>query len=500
MPSAKYEKPAIFILCAIAALRIFVFSAAFPFFSNMDEQMHLDTVIKYARGHLPDVEDAPFDESSLDFISHYAALDYINKPEEFPGGVMPLPASLCSEDVASSRIVGARKMWQMILNHEALSPPLYYVIAGIWYNIGKLIAVKGLSLLYWVRFFNIIIVVLLVWLSYAIARFFYPEDISLRMGLPLLVAFFPQDVFYCINSDTLSPLLFGAAFYLLIKLYLSDFYNYRLCLLSGIFVAATFLTKLSNIAIVWMAILIAVLKIIKINTREKASGQSLRILFMLIVAGLPMIIWLGRNYFLLGDPLGVAVKINLLGWTRQPFGEIWRHPIFTPKGIAIFWNDLMPTFWRGEIVWHLRPIVSKKLDIFFSMSSLVFISAAAIASLFKKSAFSGGKRFIINMSFSVFLFSVIFLAGLSTFYDFGTCFAPSRHYPYFTSGRLMLGILIPFLILYVEGLSVVLGCIKQFLKPITAIMIIVASITCVEILLTWRIFGVAYNWFHMRGY
>ena len=41
------------ILCVLAALRVFVFSAAFPFFTNVDEQSHVDLVSKYARGHVP---------------------------------------------------------------------------------------------------------------------------------------------------------------------------------------------------------------------------------------------------------------------------------------------------------------------------------------------------------------------------------------------------------------------------------------------------------------
>jgi len=38
-------------------------------------------------------------------------------------------------------------------------------------------------------------------------------------------------------------------------------------------------------------------------------------------------------------------------------------------------------------------------------------------------------------------------------YDFHDCFYPSREHPYFTSGRLLLGALIPFLLLFVFGLD-----------------------------------------------
>jgi len=39
-------------LCVIAAARVFIFSAAFPFFNNVDEQDHADMVVKYAHGYL----------------------------------------------------------------------------------------------------------------------------------------------------------------------------------------------------------------------------------------------------------------------------------------------------------------------------------------------------------------------------------------------------------------------------------------------------------------
>jgi len=48
-----YERKLILLLCAIAAVRVFTLSAAFPFFNNVDEQAHVDLVMKYARGHVP---------------------------------------------------------------------------------------------------------------------------------------------------------------------------------------------------------------------------------------------------------------------------------------------------------------------------------------------------------------------------------------------------------------------------------------------------------------
>ena len=51
--AARHERKLILLLCAIAALRVFTFCAAFPFFNNVDEQAHVDLVMKYARGDVP---------------------------------------------------------------------------------------------------------------------------------------------------------------------------------------------------------------------------------------------------------------------------------------------------------------------------------------------------------------------------------------------------------------------------------------------------------------
>src|SRR5205823_6044040 len=47
------ERGVVAALCVVGALRIFVFSAAFPPFHSADEHLHFDLVVKYAHGHVP---------------------------------------------------------------------------------------------------------------------------------------------------------------------------------------------------------------------------------------------------------------------------------------------------------------------------------------------------------------------------------------------------------------------------------------------------------------
>ena len=55
------------------------------------------------------------------------------------------------------------------------------------------------------------LVAMMVWLGYVAARTIAPERLDLRIGVPLLLAFIPQNVFYAMNNDVLSPLCFRRA-------------------------------------------------------------------------------------------------------------------------------------------------------------------------------------------------------------------------------------------------------------------------------------------------
>src|SRR3989441_7061331 len=77
-------------LCLLAAVRVFVFAAAFPFFNNVDEQAHVDLVIKYAHGYLPRGLD-PFAAEAAFYFTLYSSPEYFLKPHEFNGAKFPPP-------------------------------------------------------------------------------------------------------------------------------------------------------------------------------------------------------------------------------------------------------------------------------------------------------------------------------------------------------------------------------------------------------------------------
>jgi hypothetical protein len=195
----------------------------------------------------------------------------------------------------------------------------------------------------------------LVWLSYRLAQSLFPESTLQQIELPLLVAFFPQDMFYSINSDTISPLLFAISFFLLLQIYFKN-KSYCYHLLAGLAVAATLLVKVSNVAILVLLGVIAILKIRKLADEKKVKEYLPQLGILLVAAAIPVGIWLTRNYFVLGDIMGTSEKIKHLRWTVKPLSKLLDHPIFTYAGLFYFLSVLTKTFWRGEFVWHLEQI------------------------------------------------------------------------------------------------------------------------------------------------
>ena len=329
------ERRVIAVICIAAAVRVFIFVAAFPFFNNIDEHFHFDMVFKYSRGHLPAAPLEKYDPNAAEIIVVNGTPEYYtNRPLEHP-----TPQEM--------RYIIATYAYQDDL--ETWSWPAYYMLAGLWCWIGKIIGVAGWHLLYWVRFLNVPIIAAFVWLSYLFARRFFAENFQQRIALPVMVAFFPQDIFFAITTDVLSPLAFAAAFFMLLEICLGE-KSWRYHLLAGLTIAVTFLTKVSNIAIVLLAAGIVLIKI-----KQAASQKRLRRYLpclAAVVAGavIPVALWLGRNYVLFGDPVGANASMAARTWTKKPLIEMFHHPIFTPRGLIYFLVELTKTYWRGEFV------------------------------------------------------------------------------------------------------------------------------------------------------
>jgi hypothetical protein len=170
-----------------------------------------------------------------------------------------------------------------------------------------------------------------------------------------------------------------------------------------------------------------------------------------------------------------------LRWTRKPFSDWWSHPIFAPGGFWTFWLEWMADFWRGEFVWSGRRLASPAAAVFYWSSSTVLPGRSGISALrhFKNNAMM---ERALRFSLGCVLAAIAFLGLLSVSFDFGKCLYPSPAYPYFTSGRLINGALIPFVLLYARGLDLLFNRVKSPWPKFLALVVIVLGVTISEII------------------
>lgn len=488
------ERKIVFLFCLLAAVHVFIFSAAFPLINNVDEQAHFDLVVKYSHGHVPRGLE-PISKESMQYVVIYSSQEFLWPPTAFPGGKTPPPPWTQPQEKMTPILLAREAAWQSA-NHESAQPPLYYTLAGFWWNIGKWLGFEGGGLMYWLRFLDILFVAALVWLGHATAREIFSENFFLRLGVPVLLAFMPQTAFYSINNDVLSPLCFGAAFICLAKLLRAEIPGVRLGIFTGLALAATFLAKMSNLpllAVTFAAVFLKIRLLAK-SGKLRASLPSLASLFF--CAGLPMAAWMAWCKINFGDFTGTAAKIHMLTWTLKPFGEWWRHPIFTPHGFWTFLSTLLGTFWQGEFTWYRQPLTLPPVDMVYVVATFIFAGVVLLNLLSKPKSATPPQREALWLCLACFVAAIAFLGFLSIIYDFHDCVYPSRGYPYFISGRLMLGALVPFLLLFVYGIERALkkfGARVKFLALAAMILFMLVS----EIATDWPVFSSQYNWFHM---
>jgi hypothetical protein len=499
---AANERVLILLLCVAAALRVFIFSAAFPFFANIDESLHFDLITQYSHVRLPRGL-APLKEETLIWIVPYASPEFLFNPEQFPGGKFSAPLWKQTGPNVGEEIAATRAAWSQEINFESSQPPLYYALAGLWWWIGKHIGLAGIDALYWIRFLNVAVMAIVVWLGYVAARTIAPERLDLRIGVPLLLAFIPQNVFYAMNNDVLSPLCFGVLFLCVLQWLRTNAPSLLLAAVTGVAIASTYLTKLSNLPLVMVAVVIILARVVALVRRQPHAGL-IAFAALLLCAAVPIGSWMVWLKLQFGDVTGSTAKIAFLDWTRKPFVEWWQHPIFKPAGLWVFWSDLIASFWRGEVEWHGRPFDWQIADRLYAVSSLVFI-AAAILGLRKHFALSAFQRQGIAVSIVTVAGGIAFLGLLSIQFDFGSCVHPSRSHPYFTSGRLLSGALIPFALVYVYGIGSLCRIAASILPrmlwldtvlPFLVIGAIVVFTEASEIVINRPVFTSEHNWFH----
>ncbi|MGA3283643.1 MAG: DUF2142 domain-containing protein [Verrucomicrobiota bacterium] len=506
-PREAKERVLIGLFSILAAVHVFVFSAAFPFFNTMDEHSHFDLVVKYSHGHLPRGM-SQVDGTAEPYILAYSSPEYIWSPVLCPGGRYPAPAwiqpdrALSGETQprAADKPLPFSQQWLEKLksgpNYESSQQPLYYAVAGLWWHVGHWCGFQGLRLLYWTRFLNILFVAALVWVGYFTARMVFPENLFLRLGVPTLIAFFSQQAFYSIQNDVLSPLCFGLAFICLLRWLRAEPPGLGLGIATGLSLAATFLAKMSNLPFLAVSALVVLFKLWQWRGTGKWRAALPALAGMILCAALPIGSWLAWSKWAFGDFSGMAEKLQIISWTRKPFDEWWHHPIFTPQGCWTFVSELLTAFWQGEFHWHGQPLDLPVVDALYVILSMCFLSLATVKLIPRFSVATRQQRQALWLGLVCFIAGAGFLAFLSVIYDFGSCPSPSREHPYFIAGRLILGALIPFLLLYLYGLDCLLRRAGNLWLRLAALTVMILFMLISEIITDWSVFSSRYNWFH----
>jgi hypothetical protein len=202
-----------------------------------------------------------------------------------------------------------------------------------------------------------------------------------------------------------------------------------------------------------------------------------------------------RNRLTLGDWTGTSAKIQQLTWTPKPLSEVLNHPVFTAGGLTAYLYHLTVNFFGGDSTWHGAPARSAVADVFFLASSAV-LPVVGLAVALRRGRTEPRARLAAVMAC---LAVVAFLGGLtflSMRFDFHDCAYPSQQFPFFTSGRLIAGGLVPFLALYAYGLRALVGRRPALIAAATAVVVAV-MVLGQEPFLKGALAS-QYNWFHLR--
>lgn len=485
----RYELGIVAALSVLAAIRVFVFAAAFPVFSQVDEDLHFDLVLRYARGQIPRTFDLIAPET-LKWVVPYASPEFLQDPQQWPEHVFPPPLWKQSGPEADAIAAETRAEWSKEINLECSQPPLYYSVAALWWKVGQMVGITGISAVYWLRFLNTAFVAILVWLGYATASSMGISNVIFRIGVPFVVAFFPQDILYVINNDALSSVCGALVFLCAMRVLTANSISLSLAAITGLAIAASYLTKVSNTPLAGLALVVVVAKIIW-QHRSQSRHAAAAICTLCLTAFLPIALWITWVRTNFGDFTGDGGKAAVIGWTAKPFSLWWDHPIFSPHGFWTFWSDLALRFWKGEFMWHGAQIAWPLGNIYYPILTLIILGLAAIR-LFRK---NGAERAALGLALVSFLASVGFLMLISIKFDFGHCVYPSRAFPYLTAGRLIIGELVPFAVLFVYG---IVGLLEPLGRKLTvAVLILLMSLPAVSQVVLYRpVFASEHNWFH----
>lgn len=483
------------LFCLYAGLRLLIYCAAFPMVNNVDEPYHFAAIEMYARGQWPGKELPRPDRESAKFIALYASSEYLLSRAQIEQFHLEVP--FYQSTAQRERIVAAGyQEWLNSPNFEAQSTPFYYLVGAYWYRLGRAFDLTEWQLAYWVRFLNPVVYVLLLGISYAYVRKIYPGRMFLWLGVPALLAVFPQDVFFGMNRDVLSGPMSAVALLLLMKAV--DERSSGWLLAASFAVSIGFLVNVSN-CVLYGALAVSLWFWVRRSTTATPMTVGIASGAGFVSVALPAA-WMLRNRAVMGDLTGSRAKIEHLRWTVKPLGQMFHHPIFSLHGLSYFLTNLGASFWRGEYVWHAERMHWPVADRIYLASSALAIPAFIALVVRKWKVSSPIQRMAALQACVVVIGSVVFMAAISLPFDFHNCMYPSRANPFFLSGRIISGALLPFAMMYVSGLEYLLAPARKWAPPAAVLACLLLFITLTEFQIRSVVFSSPYNYFAIRAW
>jgi hypothetical protein len=485
------------------ALRILVLAAAFPLPNYTDERFHLMTIAMFAEGRLPGRDLPRVDPQFAKTFLLYWSPEYGHSRESLQrAGIVGPPYKLAT-DVQRSVLtqefyVKQLEQWLARPNYEAQSAPFYYAVAAGWYRLGAAFGMKDWGLDYWVRLLNPFVYGLLVWLSYQFCRAIYPENTFLWIAASALIAVFPQDVFFGMNRDVFSAPLCAAVLCLLVKALGNIQHQERYLLLGSLLSGVAFLSSVANLVL--FGVLAAVL-CVWVRDPAHSFRRRLWVVTGSVVGALFLpLLWMLRNYVVIGDLTGSKAKERELGWTVKPFAEMFHHPLFSWHGANYFLLNLTQSFWRGEYIWHGVPMRFAWADRFYVLSTALCVICFAVDFFYRRRAMSSFQSLVGSLAVFLVASSILFMAAISLLFDFHDCAYPSRFHPFFVSGRIISGALLPFVLIYARGLELVTERLGKWVSPFVVLTCLMLFITASEFRVRSVVFSSPYNFFALAGW
>jgi len=221
-------------------------------------------------------------------------------------------------------------------SYEGYQPPLYYLLLAPIYWTVSLISSNVLVKLQVLKWSNVLLSTLTLYLLYYIAVLLFPTKRFVHFALGALMVWWPERTMSTsrVNNDVLIEVLGATLYVLLVKCAFQEGVSKRDSLLVGTVFGLGLLTKITFLP--WAVGIFYVFWL-----RRKNRGLEL-----LFVAGIPLLItapYIIRNFLIYGDPTGFSAFQKLAGPVSAPE----RTPVGFVKAVTDLLMYLWVVWWKG---------------------------------------------------------------------------------------------------------------------------------------------------------